>query len=184
MTSFSKSTVYKIENAPASRFYQKYFKQKYVFLERGPYNLISALYPLGFVREQEDIVLRSPFNLKVDGSVELWGGVPAKRVQLMISVRKSLIEATLSAFRQAKALITKPTGVFIFDSIYRMKTIGAVYPRVVDTIKQEIGLDIPVVVTSSFYHIGILGSIFGRPYADVFSHHVFVLLFGKGRVYG
>ena len=99
------STVYEIDNQPASKIYEEYLAKSRSVLQKEIRRL-SIFYPIGiYLAEEKEYLLRNVLSLENDGSLRLQGNVSqGSTVRLMIGTKESCLEATQQAIAEAKKL--------------------------------------------------------------------------------
>ena len=153
--SFSKDTIYKIDNRPAIYFYKNYFGER-LENSREYFQRVSRRYPLGFKTEGfPNYIVSSPIKLNSDGSFKLFKEVPSSRVRLTIPIRDKLISCVEETVKKAKFKSSK-VAIF-FEGFNRFRFLKFFYPSQLEALKNLLG-DTPLVGGVGFYHLGLLSS--------------------------
>ena len=153
--SFSKDTIYRIDNSPAVYFYKNYFGEKVESSEEY-FQRVSRRYPLGFKTERfPSYIVSSPVKLNPDGSFKLFKEVPSSRVRLTIPIRDKLISCVEETVKKAK--FKSPKVAIFFEGFNRFRFLKFFYPSQLEALKNLLG-DIPLVGGVGFYHLGLLSS--------------------------
>ena len=148
VTKSSGNIVYEIDGLPASTVYKDYFATDIVQL-RKDLKRISILYPIGiYLSGEGEYLLRNLLYIQDNGALLFQGNVPQNsQIRLMIGTEESCLEATKQAVDEVKkGLLGRPCDfAFVFDSISRYILLGREANKEVETIKERLGKDTPII---------------------------------------
>jgi hypothetical protein len=143
----------KIDDQPAIEIYKDYLKKdikeiKFLLTE------ISILYPLGiYLSDEEEYLLRNMIHINNDGSLICQGDVPEKsELRIMMGTKESALAAAKQAAHQAqdKLFNCRLVGAIIFESVSRVKLFGYKVSDEINTIKNVLGENTPLIGVCTF----------------------------------
>lgn len=153
VTKATANAVYEIENSPAVNIYEEYLALNLTEL-RNELKRISIFYPIGIeMPGEEEHLLRNIHSIENDGSLIFQDNVPeGSLIRLMIGTKESCLNATHRALNDVKNGLfgRKVSFAFIFNSISRYKLLGRSANKELDIIKEELGLDTPIIGIYTF----------------------------------
>lgn len=181
VTESSGNTVAEIENKPAVKLYEDYLAKDIFELKKG-LNLISMSYPVGIRLEGEkEYLLRTVSSVNDDGSLVFHADVPKNsEIRLMIGSKESCVQAAGRAAEEAKNGLSGKQAdlVIIFDSASRYLLLGRQAQKELETIKESLGNDTPII---GFYTYGEQTPLKGINYrGTTYFHNQSIAVLGIG----
>lgn len=153
VTSSSGNIIQTIEDKPAVEIYKDYLK-KDINEIKSLLGQLSILYPLGiYLSEEEEYLLRNVLRINNDGSLICQGDVPERRqVRIMMGTKDSALMAATEAAQEAKEKLFNSNilGAIIFESISRVKLFGHKVNEEINTIKDVLGYNTPMIGVCTF----------------------------------
>jgi len=181
VTKSSGNTVSEIDFAPAGKIYEEYFAKDITELKRD-LRRIATLYPVGIkIPGEKEYLLRNV--IAIEGQTLIFqGDVPqGSTIRLMIGTRESCLQAAAQAAEDVKKNLAGHAIKFalLFDSATRSIIFGRQAPKELDTIKQKLGKNIPVVGIYTYAEQAPLSAInyLGKTYFH--SHTITILGVGE-----
>ena len=152
-----------IDNKPALSIYENYFAEELSKKDPGSLDDIGLLYPLGIATlPGEPYTLIHPVQTLNDGSIICQSEIPTgARVHLMIGKKETVQHAAAIAATSIKEqlLSKQPKLLLVFASTARHKIFGRNAYNEIRTIKEILGLTMPVFGMYTYGEIAPLSEI-------------------------
>jgi len=182
VTAAHRNIIKTIENKPAVNVYEDYFGKKIKELRYPMLARMGILYPLGiYLAAEHDYILRNVLGVFEDGSLIFQGDIPqGSEIRIMIGTKESALEAAKEAAQEAKAALRgrRIKTAIIFDSISRNKLLGRAAFSEIETVKEILGEDTPIM---GFYTYGELAPLKALDYrGESYFHNETINIFALG----
>ncbi|MCK4919163.1 MAG: FIST C-terminal domain-containing protein [Candidatus Pacebacteria bacterium] len=152
-----------IDGKPALSVYENYFGEEAKSLKNEVLGKMAIIYPLGITTDENDeLLLRAPISADENGAITFAAEVPENsEIRLMIGSKEKAIDAAKEAAENALKELNgkKPAGVIVFNCIARQKLFNRNAKDEIDSIKEILGKDVPVI---GFYTYGEIAPINGK----------------------
>ncbi|MBT9164883.1 MAG: hypothetical protein DDT22_00747 [candidate division WS2 bacterium] len=152
-----------IEGSPAFEAYLGYFGDVTPRLTPENFPEFGMRHPLGLPDITGAYTIRDPLKVEEDGSIFCVAEVPENSVvRIMKGDNESVIQAAKESAQKAVNSIgkRKPGLAIVFDCVSRLLLLGKEAQRELDTIRDVIGRDVPLI---GFFTFGEIGSANGGP---------------------
>jgi hypothetical protein len=173
--------LYELNGRPAAQFYQDTFGEHVDFLHQESLGRAGVLYPLGMsTPHSTEFLLRAAFSLEADGAVHYAADLPeGAEVCLMIGSVEGAVKAARIAAMEALSQMQgrTPQMAFVFNCIARRRMFGRHAVEEIETIRDIIGMQVPV---AGFYTFGEIAPVEGLKTNPTSFHNetVVILLLG------
>ena len=149
------NVILELDHQPAVSIYEDYFGKDANELKKEPLAHMAITYPLGMKIEGEsEYLLRDAITVSEEGGLNCAAEVPeGSQVRLMVGSKEAAISAARLAAKQAKDSLKSslPKTAIIFNCIARNKLLGRRSKEEIDTVREVLGLNIPII---GFYTYG------------------------------
>lgn len=149
------NVILELDHQPAVSIYEDYFGKDASELKKEPLARMAITYPLGMKLEGEnEYLIRDAMSVSEEGGLNCAAEVPeGSEVRLMVGSKEDAISAARLAAKQAKESLknSPPKAAIIFNCIARSKLLGRRSKEEIDTIREVLGIDIPII---GFYTYG------------------------------
>ncbi|MCL6558921.1 MAG: FIST C-terminal domain-containing protein [Firmicutes bacterium] len=147
--------VFEIDEQPAFQVYSR--RLEGITSEEFPF--CAVRYPLGIPDITGKFIIRDPFKLGADGSIEFVTEVPPRAVAYLMRYTRveNLLQTALGATMQAQKTVRTPQFALIFNCVSRAELMGEHANREVEIIRNTLG-GLPMAGFLTFGEVGSYGS--------------------------
>lgn len=147
--------VFEIDEQPAFQVYSR--RLGGITSEDFPFYAVR--YPLGIPDITGKFIIRDPFKLGADGSIEFVTEVPPRAVAYLMRYTRveNLLQTALEATMQAKKSVNTPRFALIFNCVSRALLMGEHAERELEMIRDILG-GLPMAGFLTFGEVGSYGS--------------------------
>ena len=166
-----------LDGETATDGYAKYFGRPAKEWRVPPLNTLVRLYPLGVVRGDKPLMVRSPLHVEADGSLRMNASLSeGETAQLMIGSREKCIAAARQATQDALAQLAgaSPKMALVFADISWQMLFQGFEGAEVEAIREVIGDRVPI---AGGYTFGQLTNMADAPRPEFLNQHIEVILF-------
>ncbi|MCX5704967.1 MAG: FIST C-terminal domain-containing protein [Candidatus Omnitrophica bacterium] len=147
VTKSNAGRVSEIDNAAAAKIYEDYFAKSITAIKKDLRHL-TMLYPIGIkIPGEKEYLLHNIIDID-DSGILFQGEVPeASTIRLMIGTKESCLQAAAQSAHEARKNLGTHTPKFalIFDSASRFALFTRQANRELESIKEKLGRDTPVI---------------------------------------
>ena len=147
VTKSNAGRVSEIDNAPAAKIYEDYFAKSITAIKKDLRHL-TMLYPIGIkIPGEKEYLLHNIIDID-DSGILFQGEVPeASTIRLMIGTKDSCLQAAAQSAQEARKNLGTHTPKFalVFDSASRFALFARQANRELESIKEKLGSDTPVI---------------------------------------
>ncbi len=152
------TTLYEVDDKPASSIYEEYFGEEHLSeLHDGLLPSLAISYPLGvFAPDSNDVVIRNPIFVDQKGAMTFTSEIPVgSEIRLMISDIERGMETTEQVANDALKRLggRKPKAVIVVNSVARKKMLGLHADEEIEMIQRIFGRDVPIIGLYSYAQI-------------------------------
>lgn len=148
-----------------------------------PLNEIVRLYPLGVeTKGQETLLVRSPLRMESDGSLRMNSSIPeGSSVHILVGSTSHCLEAVKIATKQALQELGKarPVLALVLPDISWQKLFQATPGLEIQTVREMLGPNIPIVGGYTFGQIASLKESKENNPLELLNQHFEIILFGE-----
>lgn len=167
-----------LDDAPATDSLAKLFGRAPQEWTTPPLNTLVRLYPLGIVRGEQEMMVRTPLQVETDGSLRMSAKLREGDLgQLLVGSRENCIaaarEAALQALEQMEDTVPK-FALVLADMSWQMLFQGHEGAEI-KAIQDTIGAQVPI---AGGYTFGQFTHMAGAPRAEFLNQHIEIVLFG------
>jgi hypothetical protein len=179
ITGVSGQWVRSLDGQPATESYASLFGRESKDWTLPPLNTLVRLYPLGVVQEDQQMVVRAPLRVEMDGSLRMSSTMETGAVgKLLVGSREKCLQAAREASQSALAELGEehpPRFGIVFADVSWQMLFQGYEGAEMEAIRKVVGEEVPLV---GGYTFGQLRHAAGSPRPEFLNQHIEVILFG------
>lgn len=167
-----------LDDEPAIESYARLFGRPAQDWVTPPLNTLVRLYPLGIIREDHSLVVRTPLRVETDGSLRMSSHLKEGSVgQLLVGSRDKCLAAAREAAIQALDQLgdTAPKFALVLADLSWQMIFQGYEGAEIEAIQDTIGAKVPI---AGGYTFGQFTHMDGAPRAEFLNQHIEIVLFG------
>ncbi len=163
-----KGTFYVITRAEGKRVFEidgetafeAYARSLGGVVEKGRFAEYGLRYPLGIIGPSGYFLIRDPWMVNPDGSIDFVTEVPPRAVAFTMECKtEALIETARTVAKEAVKKVRVPKVLLVFDCVSRYKLLGDRFLEELQAVKETVGEGIPLLGALTFGEIGCIDGV-------------------------